>query len=107
MVTQSIESGQAVELIGKSGATYQGRIYSDKQSSSELPSPAIVCLSNSSLNDGQWKHQIRDIYDTKTIEQALDHFRERDDISHMILIPGTSYDGTDRINDLRRAYIHG
>jgi hypothetical protein len=108
-MTQTYESGQDIILFGKSGTYYQGKMYTDKNSSSTLPPPAIVCLSNSRWIDNHWQHEVRDIYDTASVIDALNHFRERDDISHMILIPkdpgGDA--GMDRIDDLRRNYIHG
>ena len=102
------DSSQDVELIGKSGHTYQAKIYEDKHSSSDIRSSAIVCLANSYFDNGNWHHDIRDIYDTDNIEQTLHHFRERDDISHLLLIPrpaGVTADW-DWIDDLRRNYIH-
>lgn len=102
------ETGYDLQLTGKSGSTYEGRIYSDKQGNTTLPAPAIVCLSNSQLSDGQWQHQMRDIYDTADTQKAIEHFRIRDDISHLILIPKNSaYNGMDSIDDLRRQYLHG
>jgi hypothetical protein len=52
-------------------------------------------------------HSIRDIY-TDDAQHALEHFRERNDISHLILLPNLSseYSGTDKIDDLRRRYLH-
>jgi len=100
--------GQAIELTGKSGHTYQGMLYEDKSSSSGINAPAIVCLTNSYYDESGWHHVIRDIYDTHNVEQTLAHFRERDDISHLILIPkitDTTADW-DQIDDLRRHYIH-
>jgi len=102
-----IESGNDIELAGKSGASYSGKIYHDKNSTTTLPPKAIVCLSNSDIVDGRWQHQIRDIYNTHDVNHALAHFRERDDISHLILIsPQEEETGMDRIDDLRRNYIH-
>jgi hypothetical protein len=102
------DSGKDIALTGKSGNTFIGRIYEDKNASSSIESAAIVCLSNSQLIDGAWHHTIKDIYDTADIEHTLEHFRERDDISHLILIPRTSYNpmNWDLIDDLRRNYIH-
>ena len=94
-------------LSGKSGTTYKGIIYSDKNSTTSISGRAIVCLSNSHSSEGGWQHAIRDIYDTDNTTKILQHFRERDDISHLILIPKEETSGpTDKIDDLRRQYIH-
>lgn len=100
-------SERNISLIGKSGREYYGKIYSDRGDKTSLSGPAIVCLSNTRWTDNHWQHSIKEIYDD-TATNALDHFRERDDISHIILIPrgGTDTGNSDPIDDLRRQYIH-
>ncbi|HEU4470044.1 MAG TPA: hypothetical protein VFR58_03095 [Flavisolibacter sp.] len=107
-MTDILNAGQAIEIRGKSGAAYNGVIFSDKSNLGGFSSRAIVCLSNSSYADGEWHHRIKDIYDTDDSGEALAHFRERDDITHLILISrGPSELGkVDKIDDLRRNYIH-
>ena len=107
-MTNNIESGEDVVLYGKSGATYRGKIYTDKNGVTELSTRTIVGLSNSKLTEGKWEHQIRDFYNTEDPQEALLHFRERDDITHLILIPSTSNDfaGIDQVHDLIQNYIH-
>lgn len=100
------DAGRNISLIGKSGSEYYGKIYerSDESNSSEQ---VIVCLSNTRWEDNHWQHNIRDIYNDAS-DSALRHFSERDDISHLILIPVDSVkqNGLDVIDDLRRQYIH-
>ena len=107
---ETVESGQDIQLNGKSGRVYNAKIYSDKQGNTGLMQKAIACLSNSHWDGNTWHHQIRDIYDVEDPKAALDHFRERDDLSHIILITkegeGADTDPFDKIDDLRRSYIH-
>lgn len=106
-MTDTNETGQDIELTGKSGAIYEGKIYSDKDSSSAYSSAVVVCLSNSAFTEDGWLHSISDIYDAPSARQALDHFNERDDKSHIILLPKNSLpNDRDVIDDLRRNYIH-
>jgi hypothetical protein len=99
-------SERNISLVGKSGNEYYGKIY-DKNSDSSLSGQAIVCLSNTRWEDNHWQHNIRDIYNDASTH-AIQHFKERDDISHLILIPADSLEpkGIDVIDDLRRQYIH-
>jgi hypothetical protein len=103
------ESGHDILIQGKSGETYSGKIFSDKNSTTTLSGQAIVCLSNSYLSDEQWQHSMNSIYSTKDVHAALDHFKIRDDISHIILIPQASmaFSKTDQVDDLIRNYLHG
>jgi hypothetical protein len=103
-----MESGQDIELIGKSGERYSGKIYGDKNSSSSLTGRAIACLSNSSYNDNGWIHQVNAIYNTENITEELARFKNRDDISHLVLLPYHSSQSTvtDRVDDLIRSYVH-
>jgi len=105
---ETVESGQDLQLTGNSGSVYNGKIYSDKQGNTSLNQKAIACLSNSHWDGHTWHHQIRDIYDVESPQAALDHFRERDDMSHIILITKDAADTGpyDKIDDLRRSYIH-
>ena len=99
-------SERNISLVGKSGREYYGKMY-DKNSNSSLSGQAIVCLSNTRWEDNHWQHNIRDIYNDSSAH-AIKHFNERDDISHLILIPADSLEpkGIDVIDDLRRQYIH-
>lgn len=99
-------SERNISLIGKSGNEYHGKIY-NKEDNSSLSGRAIVCLSNTRWEDNHWQHHIRDIYNDASVH-ALKHFKERDDISHLILIPVDSLEpkGIDVIDDLRRQFIH-
>ncbi|HEX8315293.1 MAG TPA: hypothetical protein VF609_09880 [Flavisolibacter sp.] len=102
------ESGQDIQLSGKSGETYTGRIYSDKHSTSTLSGQAIVCLTNSHFSDEKWSHHVNSIYNTNDVNNALEHFKLRDDISHIILIPQQSvaFSRADHVDDLIRNYLH-
>jgi|GEM_PF-2957939 len=102
------ESGQDVQLSGKSGETYTGRIYGDKEANTTISGRTIVCLTNSEYAEGQWHHRMNSIFSSSDVKQTLEHFKGRDDISHLILIPQET--GTDpqkdHIDDLIRAYLH-
>jgi hypothetical protein len=100
-------SERNISLIGKSGREYYGKIYKDKMGDTSLSGRATVCLSNSQWEDNHWEHLIKDIYHDD-VHHALDHFNERNDISHLIIIQDeeTENDGVDAIEDLRRQYIH-
>jgi hypothetical protein len=60
-----------------------------------------------SEEDNHWQHTIHAIYNDDALH-AHTHFKERDDVSHMILIPPdpAGEKGIDVIDDLRRQYIH-
>jgi hypothetical protein len=107
-MTDTVESGQDIELFGKSGERYTGKMYTDKNSTSSLTGKAIVCLTNSSHSDNGWTHQVNAIYNTERINDELAHFKNRDDISHLVLIPyQTNESGVvDKVDDLIRSYIH-
>lgn len=103
------KTGYNIDITGKSGRTYRGNIYDDKDISTFLSGEVIVCLTNSRLSGDIWEHYMNSIYNTKDVTQALEHFRIRDDISHIILIPHSSlaFDNTDYVDDLVRNYLHG
>ena len=100
--------GEDIELVGKSGHRYVGKIYADKNSTSTLSGRAIACLSNSVYSDRGWDHDVNSIYNTDSIANELAHFSSRDDISHLILLPYNQNEGdvTDKVDDLIRSYIH-
>lgn len=102
------ESGQDIELTGKSGHRYTGKIYSDKNSTSTLAGRAIACLTNSVPTAQGWEHHVNSIYNTGDVHRELAHFKDRDDISHLILLPYSSIAGgaPDPVDDLIRQYIH-
>ena len=107
-MTDILESGQDIEIMGKSGQRYSGKIYTDKNSSTSLSGQVIVCLTNSSYGDHGWHHTVNSVYNDD-VQNALEHFKTRDDVSHMILIPHTSaeFSGGSKVDDLIRNYIHG
>lgn len=102
------ETGLDVQLSGKSGETYTGRIYADKEANSTISGQTIVCLTNSDYTEGQWHHRVNSIFSSSDVRQTLEHFKSRDDISHLILIPqeSTTNHQKDHIDDLIRAYLH-
>jgi hypothetical protein len=69
----------------------------------------IVCLTNSHFVEGKWHHHMNSIYNTNQVAAALDHFKMRDDISHIILVPKGSpaFTRVDFVDDLIRQYLHG
>lgn len=107
-MADAIESGQDIELRGKSGEKYRGKIYADKNSTSALSGRAIALLSNSMETEQGWQHQVNSIYNTESISDELSHFKNRDDISHLILLPYNQNENnlTDKVDDLIRSYIH-
>lgn len=96
-----------ISLIGKSGNEYYGTIYNHKTETTDLEGTVIVCLANTVWKDNYWQHNIRDIYNDDALH-ALEHFKERDDISHLILIAEdkTLEPQPNIIDDLRRKYLH-
>jgi hypothetical protein len=108
-MTTAVETGQDIELVGWSGERYTGKIYTDKNSTSALSGRAIACLANSTQDEGEWTHNVNSIYNTENVTEELAHFRSRDDISHLILIPYNSIPLSgvgDKVDDLIRSYIH-
>ena len=100
-------SEKNISLIGKSGNEYYGKIHDNKNNDTSLSGEVIVCLSNSRWTNNHWQHNIRDIYNDDAVH-ALNHFKERNDISHLILISRNDNERQemDIIDDLRRQYIH-
>src|SRR5687768_5747370 len=84
--TTGLEGVQEVELTGKSGTIYKGTIYGKSQRPKSQPPSAIVCLSNSSFTNGSWQHKIINVYHTDAVAKELERFRERADLSRMIVI---------------------
>lgn len=107
-MADTVESGQDIKLTGKSGELYNGKIYSDKNSNSSITGKAIACLSNSTFSEDGWIHHINSIYNTEDVTRELAHFRDRDDISHLILLPYNWNEGgaVDKVDDLIRNYVH-
>ena len=103
------ETGTDVQLRGKSGETYAGRIYAEKDARTSLSGKSIVCLTNSSFSDGQWHHRMNSIFSSDDLQNTLEHFKMRDDISHLILISQDANGShpRDEVDDLIRAYLHG
>jgi len=102
------ESGQDIRLSGETGEEYEGKIYSDKNGTSSLSGKAIACLSNSTLENGNWHHSMNSIYNTENITEVLEHFRNRDDISHLILLPYEAIPNPnkDHVDNLIRYHLH-
>jgi hypothetical protein len=100
-------SERNISLIGKSGNEYYGKIYEDRNSVSSLSGQVLVCLGNTRWKDNHWQHHILDIYNDDAF-RALQHYKERNDITHLILIQDDSaeHQGIDIIDDLRKQYIH-
>ena len=107
-MNETAESGQAIELSGKSGNRYTGKIYHDKNSTSAVTGSAIALLSNSTQSDEDWSHQVNSIYNTDDVANELAQFQNRDDISHLILLPYNENhnDIQDKVDDLIRSYLH-
>ena len=106
-MTVIINDGQSIKMTGKSGREYTGRICT-KESESSFTGGAIVCLTNSHFVDHQWQHAVNSIHKTEDVETAMAAFKERGDISHLIIIPQPSFltPGPDVVDDLIRRYIH-
>lgn len=100
------EEGQPVELYGKSGRVYPGKIYT-KAAPPTLKAPALICLANSTYAEGAWQHRVNAIYSTDNVEQERVRFSERDDVSHLIVVPKEEWSGVDATDDLIRSYLHG
>jgi hypothetical protein len=107
-MNQSFESGEQILLTGKSGERYRGKIYTEKESQSSISGRAIAMLSNSVLTEQGWEHQVNSVYNTEDVGEELAHFRTRDDISHLILLPYAEMDSSvpDKVDDLIRSYVH-
>ncbi len=107
-MTDAMIAEQDITLTGKSGQSYYGKIYADKNSTSSLTGRAMAILTNSRYTDNGWLHQVNSIYNTENIPEELAHYKNRDDISHLILLPYTSNDNgvEDKVDDLIRSYIH-
>ncbi|HEU0064266.1 MAG TPA: hypothetical protein VFQ58_04510 [Flavisolibacter sp.] len=106
-MTEILNLGQEINLTGKSGTSYHGRIL-DKSGTTISTSRAIVCLANSYYSNGQWQHKIKDIYNADNESEAVEEFKKRDDVTHLILIPRTinERERFDKIQDLIQQYIH-
>lgn len=104
--TAAPDKGQPVELHGKSGRVYPGTIYT-KDSPSTPTAPALICLANSTYAEGTWQHRVNAIYATDNAEQERVRFSERDDVSHLIVVPAEEWKGVDATDDLIRSYLHG
>jgi len=102
------DEGEELELKGKSGTAYPGTIYSKGQHPASLPARAIVCLTNSEYHDNSWKHRVMNVYRTEGVANEMKRFRERADLTHMIVIPdkGSQKGPVDRTDDLIRNYLH-
>jgi hypothetical protein len=107
-MTEQRIAEQDITLTGKSGQVYTGKIYSEKDSTSSLSGRAIAILTNSTQTENGWTHHVNSIYNTENIQDELAHFRKRDDISHLILLPSNWNENAipDKVDDLIRQYIH-
>lgn len=100
------EEGQPVQLYGKSGRVYPGKIYT-KAAPATPTAPALICLANSTYAEGTWQHRVNAIYATDNAEQERARFSERDDVSHLIVVPAEEWSDVDATDDLIRSYLHG
>jgi hypothetical protein len=107
LFANTADEGQPVELYGKSGRTYPGKIYGKSIPATTLTSPALICLANSTCANGTWQHRVNAIYTTDNAEQERVRFSERDDVSHLIVVPAEDWNGADATDDLIRSYLHG
>jgi hypothetical protein len=100
--------GEDIELTGRSGERYSGKIFAEKNSNVSCDGAAIVCLTNSSYENGTWHHRFNAVFDTDNAASEISRFTERDDISHLILIPHQNVPDNvpDKVDDLIRQYIH-
>jgi len=100
--------GEEVELRGKSGTAYRGTLYSRAQHPASLPKRAIICLTNSAYSNDNWQHRLVDVYRTEGVANELKRFRERRDLSHVIVIPDNpgQKGPADKTDDLIRNYLH-
>jgi hypothetical protein len=105
---EATAAGQPIELLGKSGAAYNGTIYAKNDSTVSMPAHAIIGLANSALFNGLWQHAVNAFYRTDNVQQEMDNFRSREDLSHMIVIPvnPAEHSQIDKVDDLIRSYIH-
>ena len=99
--------GQPIELYGQSGERYSGRIY-DKKCISSFTGRAIVCLSNSSFSEHTWKHNMNSIFQSDDVTESFKEFQNRDDISHVIIIPlpVMKLGNATKVEDLIHKYLH-
>lgn len=103
--TLGINDGQPVELVGKSGTAYKGVLYHKGQRPANLPAHAILCLTNSVSDRGIWQHAVASVYSTRQAAQELERFRQRHDLSHIIVIPASKNEGR-VVDDLIRQHLH-
>ena len=102
-------TGVAVQLTGKSGTVYMGTLYTKADEVLAPPDHAIICLSHSTLASGVWQHAVNAIYRNDNVTQELEDFKERDDITHLLVLPvnPAEHSVVDKVDDLIRAYLHG
>ena len=107
IMNEIVNIGQNIELSGKSGRSYRGKIL-DKGATILSDFPAIVCLTHSHYADGKWHHHMRNIYHVDHAKEAVEHFEQRDDIGQLILIPQIPNERNtiDPIRDLIQSYLH-
>jgi hypothetical protein len=104
--TPAADKGTPVELYGKSGRAYPGKIFTKASGAVTLTSPALICLANSEFANGNWQHRVNAIYATDNAEQERERFTQRDDVSHLIVVPAEEGSGVDATDDLIRSYLH-
>lgn len=105
MPTMGINDGEPLELKGKSGTIYKGVIYHKGQRPSGLPAHAILCLTNSVNSLGTWQHAVASVYSAKQVAHELERFRQRHDLTHIIVIPAGKNEGR-VVDDLIRQHLH-
>ncbi|MGZ5491568.1 MAG: hypothetical protein ACXWE6_12640 [Nitrososphaeraceae archaeon] len=100
--------GQPIDLHGKSGERYSGRIY-DKECLTSSSGRAIICLTNSTFSEHSWIHSMNSIFKTDDAEQSFQEFQKRNDISHVIIIPLPimEFGKSIKVEDLIHQYLHG
>lgn len=100
--------GQPIEILGISGEKYNGRIL-DKECMSTFSGRAVICLTNSIFSEHSWKHKMNSIFRTDDVKQSFQEFKDRSDISHIIIIPLPAAEiGNElKVEDLIQNYLHG
>ncbi len=106
-MTNIFDTGKEITIHDNDKNDYSGKIYSKTDAFANLPFYAIICLTNSNFSEGDWQHEMVDIYKTSEVQQELINFQKSGRTTHILIIPKNPADigRVDKVSALREKYL--
>lgn len=101
-VTDLFGGGESLNIVGKNGVSYKGKIFQKNHLSFDLDRNDIICITKSKKSENSlWKHSLLSISKAGLNKQVSD-FKEISQGSHFILFQiGNTWSSINEIENLR------